>query len=50
MEVYDHDFTTMLSEKIAARQGTEVTLKSVYSQPFLTRLRNRAVRLLLPYL
>jgi hypothetical protein len=50
MEVYDHDFTAMLSEKIAARQGTEITLKWLYSQPFPVRLRNRAVRLLLPYL
>jgi len=50
MEVYDHDFTALLSEKIAARQGNEVTLKALYAQPFLIRLRNRAVRLLLPYL
>jgi len=50
MEVYDHDFSALLSEKIAARQGTEVTLKWLYQRPFLVRLRNRAVRLLLPYL
>jgi hypothetical protein len=40
----------MLSEKIASRQGIEVTLKRIYQRPFLVRLRNRAVRLLLPYL
>ncbi len=50
MEIYDHDFTAMLSEKIAARQGDEITLKWLYSRPFLVRLRNRAVRLMLPYL
>ncbi|WP_395020606.1 phospholipase D-like domain-containing protein [Dongia sp.] len=50
MEIYDPDFTAMLSEKIAARQGTEVTLKWIYARPFWMRLRNRAVRLLLPYL
>jgi cardiolipin synthase len=50
MEVYDPEFTAMLSEKIAARQGTEITLKWVYQRPFLVRLRNRAIRLLLPYL
>jgi cardiolipin synthase len=50
MEIYDPEFTAMLSEKIAARQGTEVTLKWIYARPFLVRLRNRAVRLLLPYL
>jgi cardiolipin synthase len=50
MEVYDPEFTAMLSEKIAARQGEEITLKWIYSRPFLVRLRNRAVRLLLPYL
>jgi hypothetical protein len=50
MEVYDHDFSALLSEKIAARQGTEITLKELYAQLFLARLRNRAVRLMLPYL
>jgi len=50
MEIYDHDFSAMLSEKIAARQGEEITLKSLYAQPMRLRLRNRAVRLLLPYL
>jgi cardiolipin synthase len=50
MEVYDHDFSALLSEKIAARQGDEITLKWLYSQSFPARLRNRAVRLLLPYL
>jgi len=50
MEVYDQDFTALLSEKIAARQGIEITLKWLYSGNFLVRLRNRAVRLLLPYL
>jgi cardiolipin synthase len=50
MEIYDAEVTAMLSEKIAARQGTEVTLKWIYQRPFLVRLRNRAVRLLLPYL
>jgi cardiolipin synthase len=50
MEVYDSDFTAMLSEKIASRQGNEITLKGLYSGPTWVRLRNRAVRLLLPYL
>jgi cardiolipin synthase len=50
MEIYDPDFTAMLSEKIVARQGTELTLQWIYSQTTAVRLRNRAVRLLLPYL
>jgi hypothetical protein len=50
MEVYDPDFAALIAEKIAARQGEEVTLKWIYARPFLVRLRNRAVRLLLPYL
>jgi cardiolipin synthase A/B len=50
MEIYDADFTAMLSEKIAEKQGDEVTLKWIYARPFLVRLRNRAVRLMLPYL
>ncbi|HVT52304.1 MAG TPA: phospholipase D-like domain-containing protein [Dongiaceae bacterium] len=50
MEVYDPDFTAVIAEKIAARQGEEITLRSIYSLPTLIRLRNRAVRLLLPYL
>ena len=50
MEVYDQAFTALLSEKIAARQGTEVTLKGLYSRSFPVRLRDRAVRLMLPYL
>jgi cardiolipin synthase len=50
MEIYDHDFSAMLSEKIAARQGDEVTLKALYSRSMPVRLRDRAVRLLLPYL
>jgi cardiolipin synthase len=50
MEVYDPDFTALISEKIANRQGEEITLKGIYGQPFRVRLRNRAVRLLLPYL
>ena len=50
MEVYDPDFSALLSEKIAARQGNEITLQWLYSWPMRVRLRNRAVRLLLPYL
>jgi cardiolipin synthase len=50
MEVYDPEFTALLSERITARQGEEITLKWIYQRPFLVRLRNRAVRLLLPYL
>jgi len=50
MEVYDPDFTALLSEKIAARQGMEITLRWLFSGSFAARLRNRAARLLLPYL
>ena len=50
MEIYDPDFTAMLSERIAARQGEEITLRGLYSSSNWVRLRNRAVRLLLPYL
>jgi cardiolipin synthase len=50
MEVYDPDFSALMSEKIASRQGDEITLQQIYSLPMRLRLRNRAVRLLLPYL
>jgi len=50
MEVYDPDFSALLSEKIAARQGEEITLKWLYSRSTAARLRDRAVRLMLPYL
>jgi cardiolipin synthase len=50
MEIYDPEFTAMLSEKIASRQSAEITLKALYANSIWVRLRNRAVRLLLPYL
>jgi len=50
MEVYDPEFTALLSEKIAARQGTQITLRWLYGRSFAARLRDRAARLLLPYL
>ncbi|HVO00996.1 MAG TPA: phospholipase D-like domain-containing protein [Candidatus Cybelea sp.] len=50
VEVYDPDFAALMSEKIAARQGTEITLQKLYSGTLAARLRNRATRLLLPYL
>jgi cardiolipin synthase len=50
MEVYDRDFAALLAEKIAARQGSAITLAALDAQSLAVRLRNAAVRLLLPYL
>ena len=50
MEVYDRDFTTVISEKIAERKGSEITLRMWRARPLPVRLRDSLARLLLPYL
>ena len=50
MEVYDHDFTALITEKIAERRGDEIKLDALKARPLPIRLRNSAARLLLPYL
>jgi hypothetical protein len=50
MEVYDNDFVALVSQRILERRGEEITLDSLNARPLLVRLRDSAIRLLLPYL
>jgi cardiolipin synthase len=50
MEVYDPAFAAAMSQKIVERQGREITYDELHSRPMPLRLRDRATRLLLPYL
>jgi cardiolipin synthase len=50
MEVYDHDFTALVTEKIAERKGAEIKPEVLYGRTLLVRLRDSAARLMLPYL
>jgi cardiolipin synthase len=50
MEVYDNDFAALVSQRILERRGEEITLDSLNARPLLVRLRDSAIRLLLPYL
>lgn len=50
MEVYDADFTALVEEQIEKRKGQPLTLKKINRRPLMIRLRDRAARLLLPYL
>jgi len=50
MEVYDKAFAAALEAQIEKRMDRELTLKRLRNRPFLIRLRDRAARLLLPYL
>ncbi|HVI87136.1 MAG TPA: cardiolipin synthase [Dongiaceae bacterium] len=50
MEVYDKAFAAAIEAQIEKRMGRELTLKRIRNRPFLIRLRDRAARLLLPYL
>ena len=50
MEVYDRDFAALVEEQIDRRKSQPLTLKKINQRPFLIRLRDRAARLLLPYL
>lgn len=50
MEVYDRDFATAVEAQVLQRMDRELTTKRIRNRPFLIRLRDRAARLLLPYL
>jgi len=50
MEVYDADFAALVEEQIDKRKSRPLTLKKIRERPFITRLRDRAARLFLPYL
>ncbi|HVJ43881.1 MAG TPA: cardiolipin synthase [Dongiaceae bacterium] len=50
MEVYDRDFAVAVEAQVTQRMGRELTTKRIRNRPFLIRLRDRAARLLLPYL
>jgi cardiolipin synthase len=50
MEVYDQDFAALVAQKIDARRGNPIRLAGLRGRPMRIRLRDRAVRLMLPYL
>ena len=50
MEVYDHDFTALITEKIAERKGTEIKFEALAARSLPVRVRDGLARLLLPYL
>ncbi|MET1026824.1 MAG: phospholipase D-like domain-containing protein [Dongiaceae bacterium] len=50
MEVYDRAFATLVFQQIEAKQGKPITLKELNARSLPVRLRDSAVRLMLPYL
>lgn len=50
MEVYDTGFAQAVEAQIEKRMDRGLTLKRIRNRPFLVQLRDRAARLLLPYL
>ena len=50
MEVYDQAFAAIISRQIEAKQGDAITLAELNARSLPTRLRDSAVRLMLPYL
>jgi cardiolipin synthase A/B len=50
MEVYDQAFAAHIFQQIEAKQGDQITLKEINSRSVPMRLRDGAVRLMLPYL
>lgn len=50
LEIFDTGFATLVAAEIEQRKGRALTLAKLQKRPFLIRLRDRAARLLLPYL
>ena len=50
VEIHDARLTRQISEAITRRRGPELTPDQVADYPFLVEMRDRAARLLLPYL
>jgi cardiolipin synthase len=50
LEVYDADFARLIAAQIDRRKGRQLTFAEIATQPLAIRLRDRAARLLLPYL
>lgn len=50
LEVYDAAFAKVIEAEVERKKGRAFTLKRLNRRPFLIRLRDRAARLLLPYL
>ncbi|MBI2255431.1 MAG: cardiolipin synthase [Proteobacteria bacterium] len=50
LEVYDRIFARQIEAEFERKRGKGFTLKQLRRRPFLIRLRDRAARLLLPYL
>lgn len=50
LEVFDTAFAKVIETEIEQKKGRALTLKRLRQRPFMIRLRDRAARLLLPYL
>jgi cardiolipin synthase len=50
LEVYDRAFARRIEAEFEKKRGAAFTLKELRRRPFILRLRDRAARLLLPYL
>lgn len=50
LEIYDRSFARQIEAEFERKRGKGFTLKQLRGRPFLIRLRDRAARLLLPYL
>ncbi|WP_374653824.1 cardiolipin synthase [Dongia sp.] len=50
LEIYDRAFASEIELEFERKRGKGFTLKQLKRRPFLIRLRDRAARLLLPYL
>jgi cardiolipin synthase len=50
LEIYDRGFARQIDEEFERKRGKAFTLKQLKRRPFFIRLRDRAARLLLPYL
>jgi cardiolipin synthase len=50
LEIYDRIFARQIENEFERKRGKGFTLKQLRRRPFLVRLRDRAARLLLPYL
>lgn len=50
MEIYDAGFAALVEQEIDKRKGEPLTLAEIESRPLELHLRDRAARLLLPYL
>lgn len=50
MEIFDTDFASQIDAEIEQNMSTRLTLEKLQHRPLMIRLRDRAARLLMPYL